>query len=323
MVIYHLLSITLALIIDRLVGDPPSWPHPVRWIGSLISWLDRRLNKGDGRVTKGILMLVVIGIVTFSITLLIVYGAYQFHVFAGIAAESIIIATTIAGNDLKKAAYHVYQPLKKGDVREARQQVSMIVGRDTDGLNEGEITRATVETVAENSSDGITAPLFWALIGGAPLAMVYRAVNTCDSMVGYKNERYDQFGRGSARFDDLLNWLPSRITGFCMIAVSTSRTSLITKKQAASDLKREARKHPSPNSGWGEAALALVLGVQLGGVNYYQGIKSERAVMGRAYTHLQKEHILDAILIMNRSVGLFFILLWIGGGSYAVAFTWF
>ncbi|MBP1969972.1 adenosylcobinamide-phosphate synthase [Virgibacillus natechei] len=321
MVVYHLLSITLALVIDRLIGDPPSWPHPVRWIGSLISWLDRRLNKGNGRVTKGILMLVVIGILTFSITLLIVYGAYQIHVFAGIAAESLIIATAIAGNDLKKAAHRVYQPLKKGDVREARQQVSMIVGRDTDGLNEGEITRATVETVAENISDGITAPLFWALIGGAPLAMMYRAVNTCDSMVGYKNERYGQFGRGSARFDDLLNWLPSRITGFCMIAASSS--ALVTKKQAAHDLKREARKHPSPNSGWGEAAVALLLNIQLGGTNYYQGIKSERAVMGRADKNLQKEHILDAISIMNRSVALFFILLWLGGGSYAVAFTWF
>lgn len=320
MVIHHLLSITLALVIDRLIGDPPSWPHPVRWIGSLITWLDRRLNKGGGRITKGIILLVVIGIIVFSITVVLVYSAYQFHIFAGIAVESAIIATTIAQKDLKKAAHHVYQPLKKGDIIKARQQVSMIVGRDTGGLNEGEITRATVETVAENISDGITAPLFWALIGGAPLAMVYRAVNTCDSMVGYKNDRYGQFGWASARFDDLLNWMPSRITGFCMILVSSS--TLVTKKQTVSDLKHEARKHPSPNSGWGEAAIALVLGVQLGGVNYYQGIKSERAVMGGAYKDLQKDHILDAISIMNRSVVLFLILLWIGGGCYAAAFTW-
>ncbi|WP_370642376.1 adenosylcobinamide-phosphate synthase CbiB [Virgibacillus salidurans] len=316
-----MLSITLALVIDRLIGDPPSWPHPVRWIGSMISWLDRRLNKGDGRVTKGILMLIVIGIVTFSITVLIVYGAYQVHVFAGIVAESLIIATTIAGNDLKKAAHRVYLPLKKGDVTKGRQQVSMIVGRDTDNLNEEEITRATVETVAENISDGITAPLFWALVGGAPLAIVYRVVNTCDSMVGYKNERYGQFGWASARFDDLLNWLPSRITGFCMITSSSS--PFVTKKQAAYDLKREARKHPSPNSGWGEAALAILLGVQLGGTNYYQGIKSERAVMGQAYKNLYKEHILGALSIMERSVRLFLILLWIGGGCYAAAVTWF
>lgn len=196
----------------------------------------------------------------------------------------------------------------------------MIVGRDTDQLDESELTRATVETVAENISDGVTAPLFWALIGGAPLAMVYRAVNTCDSMIGYKNERYYKFGWASARFDDVVNWLPSRMTGFCIIFSSPS--SFITKKQALHDVKHEASKHPSPNSGWGEGAVALLLGVQLGGTNYYQGIKSERSLMGQALGPLQKQHILDSISMMKCSVWLFFIILWIGGGSYAVTSTW-
>ncbi|MGP4106753.1 adenosylcobinamide-phosphate synthase CbiB [Virgibacillus sp. L01] len=320
MIIHHLLSISLALMIDRIIGDPPSLPHPVRWVGSLISRLERYLNNGNTRKATGAFLLIVIGVTVFSMTFLIISGAYHLHFLAGITAEAVIIATTIAQNDLKKAAKKVYQPLKKEDIRTARCQVAMIVGRDTKHLNESEITRATVETVAENVSDGITAPLFFALIGGAPFAMTYRAVNTCDSMVGYKNERYSQFGWASARFDDVLNWLPSRITSFCMIL--GNRIPLKKKMQVFDELKQEAVKHPSPNSGWGEAAMALLLEVQLGGINYYQGIKSERAFMGRAIKDLQKEHILDAVSIMDRSVGIFFILLWIGGGCYAVAGTW-
>ncbi|RYG72405.1 cobalamin biosynthesis protein CobD [Lentibacillus lipolyticus] len=321
MLIHHLASITLAFLIDRIIGDPPSWPHPVRWMGAFITSLDHHLNKGVRQKAKGVLLLVVIVATVFSVTCLIVWGAYHMHVLAGIAAESVIIATTIAQNDLKKAAMSVYQPLKEGDMTTARKRVSMIVGRDTQTLNESGITRATVETVAENISDGITAPLFWALIGGAPLAMVYRAVNTCDSMVGYNNERYSQFGWASARFDDVVNWIPSRITGVCMIAVYPS--PFLTKSQGIHALKAEAAKHPSPNSGWGEAAVALLLGIQLGGANYYQGVKSERAVMGRGQRSLQQAHIPAAITIMERAVSIFLILLWIGGGCYAITRTWF
>ncbi|QKY68693.1 adenosylcobinamide-phosphate synthase CbiB [Lentibacillus sp. CBA3610] len=320
MLIYHIVSITLALLIDRIIGDPPSWPHPVRWIGALISWLDRRLNKGIQRKAKGVMLLVMVMLAVFSVTCLLVWVAYQFHTITGIAAESVIIATTIAQNDLKKAAMDVYQPLKNGDIQTARQEVSMIVGRDTHNLNESGITRATVETVAENVSDGITAPLFWALFGGAPLAMVYRAVNTCDAMVGYNNERYCHFGWASARFDDIINWLPSRITGVCMIAVCPS--PFMTKSQTFHALKIEASKHPSPNSGWGEAAVALLLGVQLGGTNYYQGKKSERAIMGLMQRKLQKGHIKAAISIMVRTNRFFLILLWLGGACYAIAGTW-
>ncbi|GGJ99493.1 cobalamin biosynthesis protein [Lentibacillus kapialis] len=320
MLIYHLCSITLALLIDKMIGDPPSWPHPVRWVGSFIDWFDRRLNKGKRRKVKGIMMLIVVMLSVFLVTCLVVWGAYQWHAVAGIAAESVLIATTIAQNDLKKAALNVYRPLHAGNIEVARQQVSMIVSRDTHILHESGMTRATVETIAENVSDGVTAPLFWALFGGAPLAMVYRTVNTCDSMVGYTHDRYRDFGWASARFDDMVNWIPSRITGVCMIVAGTS--FFLTTRQALCELKREAAKHPSPNSGWGEAAVALLLGVQLGGTNYYQGIKSERAVMGLPQIPLQMRHIEDAISIMERSVGFFFILTWIGGGCYAIAGTW-
>ena len=145
-------------------------------------------------------------------------------------------------------------------------------------LDEGEISRGAIETVAENTSDGVTAPLFWALLGGAPLAMVYRATNTCDSMVGYKNERYKEFGWASAKWDDVMNWIPSRLTG--MIMLLGNRPEKISYRKAWTILFRDAKKHPSPNSGWGEAAVASILGIQLGGINYYKGIISNRAKMG-------------------------------------------
>src|SRR5699024_4768470 len=144
----------------------------------------------------------------------------------------------------------------------ARQKLSFIVGRDTEELSEEEIVRGTVEMVAENTSDGITTPLFWSLIGGAPLAFVYRAVNTCDSMVGYQNDRYEQFGYFPAKLDDVLNWLPARLTAVVMMLVK--RPMEITRKKAWAILFRDARKHKSPNSGWGEAAVAALLGIQLG-----------------------------------------------------------
>ncbi|MBD1221963.1 adenosylcobinamide-phosphate synthase CbiB [Virgibacillus halodenitrificans] len=320
MILHNLLSITFALIIDRLIGDPPTWPHPVKMIGSLILRLERFLNKGNHRKAKGIVLLVLILVIVFLVTWGIVLAAYQIHSILGIAVEAMLIATTIAQKGLKEAALGVYQPLKDGDMEKAKQRVSMIVGRDTANLDESEITRATVETVAENCSDGITAPLFWACIGGAPLAMVYRAVNTCDSMVGYKNDQYLYFGWASARFDDVVNWIPSRLTGFCMMMANHS--NILSKRQALSQLRQEAKKHPSPNSGWGEAAVAILLGVQLGGVNYYKGIKSERERMGQAIHQLQKEHIIQTNRIMTHTVWLFFILLWIGGGCIALTSTW-
>lgn len=320
MIIVHLISITFALCIDRVIGDPPSWPHPVRWIGRLITRLEKQLNRGKRKRENGIILLVITTLLPFTIAFTLVWGAYQIHIFLAIAVESIIIATTIAQNELASAATQVYQPLTNGKEQKAREQLTMIVGRDTDQLDEKEMTRATVETVAENVSDGITVPLFWAVIGGAPLAILYRAVNTCDSMVGYKNERYLKFGWASARFDDVLNWIPARITGYCMLLGNNAFKQ--TKLQAFQQLPKEAYKHPSPNSGWGEAAAAILLGVQLGGINYYQGMVSERAKMGQALQPLESKHILDVINIMKRTVWTFLILLWIGGGLIAITSTW-
>lgn len=321
MILYHLIAIVLAYFIDLIVGDPKKWPHPVKWMGSCISFLDKRLNKNKSRKLKGFLMLFLLLLLVFGISFFLVFIFYQWHPIAGILLESMLIATTIAQKDLKKAAMEVVTPLKSGDISEARKKLSYIVGRDTNQLNEQEIVRGTVETVAENTSDGVTSPLFWALFGGAPLALVYRAVNTCDSMVGYKNEKYKDFGWASARLDDLLNWIPSRLTGYVTMFAMKPKGS--TFKKAWEVLFRDAKKHNSPNSGWGEASVAAILGIQLGGINYYMGEKSLAPLMGDPLFPLKRIHILQAILIMQRTVFLFLILLGIGGVLYELAITWF
>lgn len=316
----HLLAVSLALVLDRLIGDPPGWPHPVKWMGTFISRADRLLNKGRAKKGKGVIMLAALLLLTGLLSYTLVYWAYSFHSAAGIVTEAILISSAIARRSLAEAGISVYSPLEAEKLDMAREKLSWIVGRDTADLDEAEIVRGTVETVAENTSDGITAPLFWAAVGGAPLAMLYRAVNTCDSMVGYRSEKYLDFGWASARLDDAANWIPSRITGLLMLFSVKDRAHSF--KECLQITLRDAKKHPSPNSGWGEAAAASVLGVQLGGLNYYKGIPSERARMGTALMPLRSAHIKSAIMIMNRTVLLFFILLWIGGIICAFAVPW-
>lgn len=318
---YHLLAITLAVLIDQVIGDPPTWPHPVKWMGNGIGYLEKKLNQGKKRKGKGVCMLLLIVGVTILLGIGLVWVSYQLHLILGIFIESILISTTIAHKGLKEAALEVYEPLQSNDFPEARVKLSYIVGRDTDHLDEGEIVRGTVETVAENTSDGITAPLFWAFIGGAPLALAYRAINTCDSMVGYKNERFGDFGWASAKLDDLVNWIPSRLTGL-LILISNTPTHM-TKSQAWKIVYRDAKRHPSPNSGWLEAAVASLLGVQLGGINHYKGVVSNRAKMGEPIVALHREHIPETNKIVTRTTLLFILALWIAGGVFEITTSWF
>lgn len=320
MILSHLAAITIAVILDFFIGDPPDWPHPVKWMGSLIHRLEGMWNKGKHKKAKGIAMLAVVLFTVGGLTFLLVSFFFQIHPVAGILAEAILISTAIAQKSLKDAAITVYVPLEKGEMENARQNLSYIVGRDTDRLDEQGIVRATVETVAENTSDGITAPLFWALLGGAPLALIYRAINTCDSMVGYKNERYLEFGWASARLDDAVNWIPGRMTAVCMLI--GKRPVYFSRNDAWTIVLRDAKKHLSPNSGWGEAAAAAILGVQLGGVNYYKGIVSIRAVMGDEIVPLNKQHILKVNEIVDATVPIFLSLLWLGGMLYEMAVSW-
>ena len=319
--IQHLIAITIAIVIDLIIGDPPSWPHPVKWIGTLIAWLDKRLNQGRNRKRKGIMMLILVLLAVFVPVLFVSWVAYQIHPLVGIIVEGILMATSIAHKSLKDAALEVYDPLQKEDYQEARLKLSYIVGRDTEQLGESEIVRGTVETVAENTSDGVTAPMFWAWIGGAPFALLYRAINTCDSMVGYKNDKYSEFGWASARMDDVVNWIPSRLTGFIMLWANRPQKTKV--KKTWNILFRDAKKHPSPNSGWCEAAAAAILGVQLGGVNTYKGIVSNRALMGDPLYHLERNDIIKMNLILSRTTFLFLLILWLGGVFIDMAITWF
>lgn len=289
-----------AALLDLLLGDPRRMPHPVVYMGKLIGTLESRWNHGTNstRFCKGFLMAVAVPGLAFLLSWLTVLACYRLSDWTGFLAEMLLIYTTIAMRGLADAAEQVRKPLMHSNLPAARRALAMIVGRDTEHLQETDIVRGTVETVAENTTDGIIAPLFWAVIGGAPAAMAYRAVNTLDSMVGYKHDRFLYFGRASARLDDFANWIPARLTAFCMwisgwlIPLFTAGRMKLHVAAAWTIVLRDAARHPSPNSGWPEVMTAALLGIQLGGQNTYQGVISNRALMGearhaRTLTHIQ------------------------------------
>ncbi|SEN18096.1 adenosylcobinamide-phosphate synthase CbiB [Halomonas caseinilytica] len=298
---FELLALVgVALVIDLALGDPPWLPHPVVGIGRVIAWLERAWNHGSAvaRQRRGVWLacVVVVGTWTLAWSALTVLA----WVSPGLAlvAELVLLAMAFATRGLADAARAVAEPLRCGDLPAARLALGRIVGRDTEALDEAGLTRGAVETVAENTVDGITAPLCWALLGGAPLALAYKAVNTLDSMVGYRSPRYADFGRASARLDDAVNWLPARLTALAMWLaarfIAESRTA-----GALAATCREAPRHPSPNAGWPEAMVAHLLGVRLGGLNHYDGHPSHRATLGQPREPLVVGHIERAIRYMH------------------------
>ncbi|PID15329.1 cobalamin biosynthesis protein CobD [Sporosarcina sp. P34] len=314
----HFIAIAIGMVLDRLIGDPPNWPHPVKWLGTMISNLTKLLNKGSMRTIKGAIVWLFICMTTFLLVIWLVSIAYRLHLLAGIAIEALLIAAGLAQKSLRDAALLVYEPLKSGDMNEAREKLSWIVGRDTKELDESEIARATIETVSENTSDGITAPLFWAFLLGAPGLWLYKAINTLDSMVGYNDERYREFGKVSARMDDLFNWIPSRMTGLLILLFTPNEGGHSFAKRISGWLG-DAKKHLSPNSGYLEAATAWQLNIQLGGRSTYRGVVSERAILGPAFI-ANKEHIRSATYQMQVVSWTFWSLgTVIGGIFYAIA----
>lgn len=315
----HFIAIAIGLLLDRIIGDPPNWPHPIRWIGTFISKMTALLNKGRFRTGKGALLLFITVALVFSFAFLLVGFAYQFHVYLGILMESVLIAIGLAQKSLRDAALTVYEPLAKRDLLEAREKLAWIVGRDTEKLQEPDIARGAIETVSENTADGITSPLFWAFLLGAPGLWMYKAVNTLDSMVGYKDERYEQFGKFSARADDLLNFIPARITGMLILLYTPNEGKQSFLKRFAG-WNRDARRHPSPNSGFLEAATAWQLGVKLGGKNTYRGKVSERPEIGPGIVPLRANHIKSAITEMHLVTFVFWLVMTVIGVSfYAIA----
>lgn len=295
-----MLHVALGFLLDLIIGDPRHIPHPVVIIGKGIDILENILRRFTapfiGLKGSGVLLTIVIVTGTYSFMWLLLSGAYRLNYWLGTAASIWFLGTTLAVKSLAAAAREIFLLLDDNNMSEARKKVGWIVGRDTAHLDESEITRATVETVAENIVDGIIAPLFYGFIGGAPLAMAYKAVNTLDSMVGYRNEKYREFGWASARFDDICNYIPARLTGIILLITFCILGKPV--KQAFDTIRRDAPKHPSPNSGIPEAAVAGALGVRLGGLNYYGGVESFRAYMGDPRESLAKKHIHETIKIM-------------------------
>ena len=275
-------AVLIGFLLDQLIGDPRSWPHPVVGIGNVIAFLERHLNFGspEARRQRGVLLTCLVVGGSYLLTWVAVWGAKALHPLLGLGVSAYFIFSTLAGKSLLDAGQSVMEPLKLGDLSEARQRLSWLVSRDTSNLSVGEIVRGTVETLAENFVDGILSPLFYAALGGAPLAMAFKAVSTLDSMVGYRNERYEDFGWFSARTDDWANYVPARLSVPILLLAGWLRRMPV--RHAYRMWKRDASGHPSPNGGNPESVVAGLLGIRLGGINSYHGKPHHRAEMGDA-----------------------------------------
>jgi adenosylcobinamide-phosphate synthase len=281
---FHLSSplIAAALVIDLIAGDPSWMPHPVQIIGKMISFGGRILHSGDRRRdlrNGGALAIVTIAFAAFC-TWAIIETAKHLGAPLGAIAAIVIAWTTLALRGLDDAAHAVQLALESNDEAGARRALPALVGRDPDSLDRSGIICATVESVAENTSDGVIAPMMFLFIGGPVAAIAYKAINTLDSMIGYRDERYLYFGRVAARIDDAANYLPARITAIWMIVAAEFVTG--HAKQAWTTCRADARRHASPNAGWPEAAVAGALGIELGGDAIYAGEIERRASMGNA-----------------------------------------
>jgi len=310
--------ILLAVITDLILGDPRWMPHPVIRIGKFISYgelIIRKLTKtAQGLKMGGVLLTIIIVGGTYLFFWCLLYLAFRINTFLGIGLSIFWMSQAVAINSLFRHAIKVAIPLSRGDLDTARSALAMIVGRDTGNLNEAEIIRGVVETVAENTVDGIIAPLFYGFLGGPPLAMAYKAVNTLDSMIGYRDERYIDLGWAGARLDDIANFIPARLSALVYLLIAPFTSGGI--RGVWKIVRRDAGKHPSPNGGIPEAATAGALEIQLGGVNYYRGIVSNRAIMGDAKRPLEIRHIYYSLYIMGAVSALFIML---GMVIYSVA----
>ncbi len=300
------LALTLAVALDMLLGDPSWLPHPVRWMGKAIERLEPRFRSlSVSRLVAGALMATLLVTSVWIIGRLLVTLAAAFHPAAGILVQAVMLYTCISARSLADAALAVKNALGQSGLAAGRRAVSMIVGREVERLDETGVTRAAVETVAENLVDGVVSPLFFAVLGGAPLALAYKMVNTLDSMIGYKNDRYLMFGRFAARMDDVANYIPARISvSFIALAAQLLNGRGWVALEIA---RRDARAHASPNAGYPEAAFAGALGVWMGGPNHYHGRLVEKPVIGRGLGDTRPVHIRQACQLMLTTSLLVFI----------------
>lgn len=315
---YHIIAFIAGFVLDLLIGDPHFIPHPVRLIGSLSSFLDKRLNcdvkynsseneTAAGVNTeklnltiykRGVLLVFTVIFATFAVSVIILVAAYSINLYAGVIAEAVMTWQILATKCLRVESMRVYDALRTDGVDAGRRAVSMIVGRDTSVLDEAGVTRAAVETIAENTSDGVIAPMLYTAIGGPVLGFVYKAVNTMDSMLGYKNDKYMYFGRFAARLDDVVNFIPARISAYLMITAAFIGGRQFDGRNAYRIFKRDRFNHASPNSAQTESVCAGALRVQLAGDAVYFGKLVKKKYIGDGLREIEYEDIKRANMLM-------------------------
>jgi adenosylcobinamide-phosphate synthase len=301
LIVYHTIALWLGFTLDKILGDPQWLPHPIVAFGKAISFLEKRLNNRNHRLRKGAIITIVLVSVTYGIFFILIALAFRISPLAGMGTETIFVFYGLAGTTLVREGKAVFRALDRS-LEEGRKQVSRIVGRDTEALSKNEIQAATLETLAENLSDGVIAPLFWYAIAGIPGMMTYKMINTLDSMIGYKNDRFIHFGRFAARLDDVANYLPARITALLMATVSG-------KKRAFKFIRRYGRAHLSPNAGYPEAALAGILNVVFGSAHRYFGQWVSKPLIGDNKRDFNKNDLQHTINIIKRTEWIFIILI--------------
>ncbi len=301
-----LYTLPAAFLLDLVLGDPESLPHPIRWMGKSITFMEpifRRLPTGPA--ISGAFLSISLIAATWALTSLVIQAFELIHPFAGDVLEILIIYYAVSARSLEDCALKVHRSLQQSRLQKAKASLAMIVGRDVTDLKEDGIARATVETVAENLVDGVVSPLFYAAIGGAPLALAYKMVNTLDSMIGYKNDAYRHFGKIAARIDDVANFIPARLV---VAVIAIAAQCLIHRgRHTWETAMAEGANHSSPNAGYPEAAFAGALSVQLGGPNYYEGHLVDKPYIGLRFGQTKPIHIKRACDLMMLSA-----LIWLG-----------
>lgn len=300
---YHMLAFFLGFLLDLVLGDPHYFLHPIRLIGKLITGTekilceigikekDKKTDNCKNEFWRGIGLVIIVIVSVVMVVSFLLFIAYRLYPILGVTLECVMTYQILAVKCLKAESMKVYQCLKNGDLEQARKAVSMIVGRDTEHLYEKDIAKAAIETVAENTSDGVIAPMLYLAVGGPVLGFLYKAVNTMDSMVGYKNDKYLYFGMAAAKLDDFVNFLPARISAGLMIAASFLGGGDFSGKGAWEIYKRDRRKHASPNSGQTESVCAGALSIRLAGNVSYFGKTVKKPYIGEAVREVEYEDI--------------------------------
>ncbi len=287
--LYMILPLLAGWLLDRLWGDPMWLPHPIVAFGKAISWIEKQWNKGTNKVQKGAVVAVLFPLLVFLVVMIISVALFYFCFWCGVAVNALLVFFSLAGKTLSQEVKAVFEAVEIS-LPKGRQQVARIVGRDTSELNAQQIKVAALETLSENLSDGVIAPLFWYAVGGTAGMLAYKMTNTLDSMVGYKSERYKDFGRWSAKIDDVANYIPARLTALLMILVA-GRPNLWKF------IKKYGKQHSSPNAGYPESALAGILDCRFGGGNYYFGKYVKKPYIGETERELTIKDMRKAIQV--------------------------